>query len=296
MVEEHLSFRKAAAALGVRQSAISQRIRRLEDHLGVSLFDRHPRGVRVTTAGQEFLGRVRILFDQLDQAVTGARAAGRGDVGDLKIGISGALSGGFLRALVRRYSAEHPEVRIGWREEPLSALICELRAGRIDVAIVMEPGAIDGCNTTELWHEHLYVALPDGHPLSTRDMVGWEDLRGERFLMSQAPLGQDLIGYMARRAAACGLYYMVEQAAVSQDTLMCLVGLGKGVSLVPAGWLDIKLPHVIFRPLSGAANTLVWSAVWSPSNGNPAWRRFLSTARMMSTIARQSDGRQTVRQ
>ena len=288
MVEDHLSFRKAASALGVQQSAISQRMRRLEDHLGVSLFERHPRGVRITAAGQDFLRRVRVLFDQLDQAVTGARAAGRGDQGDLKIGISGSLAGGFLRALVRRYTAEHPEVRIEWREEPPSALLHELRAGRIDVAVVIEPGDIEGCSTTELWRERLYVTLPEGHVLSTRDKVDWEDLRGERFLLSQAPLGQDLNAYMTRQAADRRLYPVIEQAAVSQDTLMCLVGLGRGVSLVPAGWLDIKVPDVALRPLSGEADTVLWSAVWSPNNGNPAWRRFLSTARMMSAGAGQS--------
>jgi DNA-binding transcriptional LysR family regulator len=290
VVEEHLSFRKAASALGIQQSAISQRIRGLEDHLGVSLFERHPRGVRITAAGQDFLGRVRVLFDQLDKAVTGARAAGRGDQGDLKIGISGSLTGEFLRALIRRYTAEHPQVRIGWREESLSALLYELRAGRVDVAVVMEPGDIEGFSTTDLWRERLYVALPERHPLSARDKVGWEDLRGETFLMSQAPLGQDLNGYLARQASARGLHPIVQQTAVSQDTLMCLVGLGWGVSLVPAGWLEIKLPDVALRPLSGEADTVLWSAVWSPNNGNPAWRRFLSTARIMSAVARQSHG------
>jgi DNA-binding transcriptional LysR family regulator len=263
-------------------------MRRLEDHLGVSLFERHPRGVRITAAGQEFLGRVRVIFDQLDQAVTGARAAGRGEQGDLKIGISGSLAGGFLRALVRRYSADYPDVRIVWREDSLSALLRELRVGRIDVAVVMELGDKEGCNTTPLWREQLYAALPERHRLSRRDAVSWEDLVAERVLLSQAPLGQDLTVYMASKASARGLYPRIEQTAVSQHTLMSLVGLGHGVSLVPAGWLEIKLANVVLRPLSGDADTVQWSAVWSPNNGNPAWRRFLSTARTMSAATNQS--------
>jgi DNA-binding transcriptional LysR family regulator len=81
LVAEHLSFRQAAGALGVRQSAVSRRIRSLEDILGVSLFERHHGGVRLTVAGARFLDLAHFALLQLDQAVQAAGAAGRGESG-----------------------------------------------------------------------------------------------------------------------------------------------------------------------------------------------------------------------
>jgi len=76
LVGEYLSFRRVAAVLGIRQSAVSRRVRELEDELGVSLFERHHAGVRITNAGVRFLQEARAALAQLDQAVKAATAAG----------------------------------------------------------------------------------------------------------------------------------------------------------------------------------------------------------------------------
>lgn len=68
-VAEHLNFRHAAKALGVSQSSVSARVKALEDNLGILLFERHARGVRLTDAGRHFMERVTAGVDQLDHAV-----------------------------------------------------------------------------------------------------------------------------------------------------------------------------------------------------------------------------------
>ena len=287
---EHLSFRSAASSLGVRQSAISQRMRRLEDQLGVSLFERHPRGVRLTLAGERFLGQVRILFGQLNHAVHYARAAGRGEEGDLKIGISTSLAEGFLPALVRRYAAEHPDVRIAWQEGPRQTLLEEIRARRLDVVFIPGNGHIVGCDTQEVWGERLHVALPRSHPLTVHNTLGWDDLRGERLVVSHIAPGPEVHDYVVRRLANDGRRPQVEREPVSQATLLHLVGLGSGLSLVLTGRLRVDIPAVILRPLRDDADVIPFSAVWSPENGNPAWRRFLSTARTMLAEIERAQG------
>ena len=72
LVAEHLSFSRAAQVLGVRQSAVSRRVRELEDKLGVSLFERDASGVRLTEAGRRFLDRSRSALAEIDHAVKGA--------------------------------------------------------------------------------------------------------------------------------------------------------------------------------------------------------------------------------
>ena len=112
LVAECLSFRRAAKVLGVRQSTVSRRVRSLEDRLGVSLFERYHGGVRVTAAGTRFLERARHALLHLDHAVKSAAAAGRGENGVLRIGIFSSMGAGFLRELIREYSARHPDVVI----------------------------------------------------------------------------------------------------------------------------------------------------------------------------------------
>src|SRR5580658_5952459 len=84
-VANHLSFRRAAKALGIWQSALSRGVRALEDELGVSLFERHRTGVRVTHAGTRFFEQARDALEQLDHASRIAGAAGQGGTGQLSI-------------------------------------------------------------------------------------------------------------------------------------------------------------------------------------------------------------------
>jgi DNA-binding transcriptional LysR family regulator len=121
LAAEHLSFRQAASVLDVRQSVVSRRVRTLEDQLGVSLFERHRAGVRLTEAGRRFLQQVRGALTELDYAVKSAGDAGRGAEGALRIGIFLAITRGFLRELVRGFVAEHPSVAIDvWEDAPRS--------------------------------------------------------------------------------------------------------------------------------------------------------------------------------
>ena len=102
LVAEHLSFSRAAQVLGVRQSAVSRRVRALEDKLGVSLFERDSTGVRLTEAGRRFLERTRPALSEIDHAMKAAASAGRGAEGVIRIGILASVSGGFLRNLPKR--------------------------------------------------------------------------------------------------------------------------------------------------------------------------------------------------
>ena len=108
---EHGSFRRAAAALGVCESAISRRIRDLEDEVGVALFIRHPGGVSMTYAGQQFVSQARKGVDQIGRAAQDAGTIGRGEQGLVRIGIFSSIGSGFVADLIQAYEENHPGVR-----------------------------------------------------------------------------------------------------------------------------------------------------------------------------------------
>src|SRR6266545_6623543 len=132
LVADHLSFRRAAAALGIRQSAVSRRVRALEDELGVSLFERHHAGVRVTNAGARFLQAARAALLQLDHAVKTAAAAGSGTIGRLSVGILSSMGTGFLRELIEVYRSRHPQVGIQIVESASADNIAAVRKRQLD--------------------------------------------------------------------------------------------------------------------------------------------------------------------
>lgn len=286
VVAEYLSFSAAAVALGVRQSGVSKRVRGLEEKLGVALFERRPRGVRPTLAGETFFAQARSVLLRLDNAVVGARQAGRGEQGTLRIGVFTSLAGGFLRELVQEFQRAHPMVHIDVRDGERRAHIADIRRHALDVVLATGNGEVIGCDTAELWRERVHVALPADHPLAGRPALHWSEIRDERFVVSEHPPGPEVHDYIVRRTADYSHYPIVERRAVQQEMLMNLIGMGFGISLVSEGWVAMGVPGVVMRPLTEEADVVPFSAIWSPDNDNPVLRRFLSVAHVMAGRAR----------
>ena len=286
VVTEQLSFRRAAAVLGVRQSAVSHRIRVLEEKLGVSLFERRPRGVQPTLAGACFFQQARLALEQLDFAVASAKLAGCGQQGRLRIGIFTPLVDGFLRRLITSFSVSHPEVIIELREGDRRAHFADVRAETLDVVFATGANVVPGCETAELWSERVHIALPAEHPLQARDRLDWPELKDEHFIVSRFPPGPEIHDYIIRRVSDFSTYPDVERIAVAAATILSLVGMGRGFGVVAASWTGLGMPGVVFRPLTDPADILPFSAVWTAENDNPVLRRFLSAAHVMAGRAR----------
>lgn len=286
VVAEYLSFSAAAVALGVRQSGVSKRVRQLEERLGVALFERRPRGVRATLAGEAFFASARAMLLQLDNAVAGARQGGRGEQGTLRIGVFTSLAGGFLRELIQEFRRAHSMVHIDVRDGERRVHIADVRRHALDVVIATGNGEVIGCDTAELWRERVHVALPADHRLAERPALHWLDIRDERFVVSAYPPGPEVQDYIVRRTADYSHYPVVERRDVQQEVLMNLIGMGFGISLVSEGWVAMGVPGVVMRPLTEEADIVPFSAIWSPDNDNPVLRRFLSAAHVMAGRAR----------
>src|SRR5262245_35581177 len=157
LVGEYLSFRRVASVLGVRQSAVSRRVRELEDELGVSLFERHQTGVRVTNAGVRFLQEAREALLQLDNAVKTATAAGSGTIGRLSIGILSSVATCYLRELIQIYCSRHPNIAVQILEGASADNIAAVLKRQLDVAFIMETTEAEGCDTVSLWNERVFV-------------------------------------------------------------------------------------------------------------------------------------------
>lgn len=281
VVAEQGSFHKAAGLLGVKTSTLSRRIHELEARIGVSLFQRHRHGVRPTNAGKIFLENIQRIESDLDSALVNARTAGRGESGCLRIGFYVSLSTGPLRDALLAYAKHFPDVEISVIDESRRSLMERLNSGVLDIVIVngqVRQGALD---ILPLWTEDILVAIPDGHPLSQKDVVTWDDLRHERILFSSRDPGPELRNVLIAGLNGAGVLPAILQTSADRDTVIGLVGLRRSVTLLYASSAGVVHPGVTYRKVSGRLLTLPVRSIacWHSRNDNPALRQLLSLLR-----------------
>lgn len=163
----YLNFRHVANALGIAQSSVSARVKALEEDLGILLFERHARGVRLTEAGRHFVEQIAAGVDQLDHAVNTAGMAAAGEWGRLRIGIHALIPHSFLTELIAQYRKEYPGIEIEITEGTARDAVMQLRADRLDVAFAAGKPELPDCHTRPIWTEPLVafcrmgIALPE---------------------------------------------------------------------------------------------------------------------------------------
>ena len=277
---EHHSFRRAASVVGVHQSAISRRIRDLEEELGASLFNRHSGGVELTFAGEGFLEHARRIVGQIERAASLVSAHGCGNAGIVRVGIFSSISSGFIADLMRAYEQRHNDVRLDFIEGSPREHLSAIRHFKLDIAFLTGPSAPPDCEGQHLWTERVFVVLPEADKLAGQVEIAWNDLRNRHFIVSRSDPGPEIHDFLVKHLSLPGYHPSVEYCAVGRDNLMQLVSLGKGLTLTSEATTGTTFPRVVYRLLAG--EELPFCAIWSPKNDNPALRRLLSLARVMA--------------
>lgn len=277
---EHGGIRRAARHLGVDPGAVSRRIRDLEDDIGAALFIRAHCGVRLTVAGERFIRRARRALNQLTHATLDAGTVGRGQAGIVRIGLMSSMASGFIAKLLDAFGTDHAEVRIDYIEGDASEHVPAIQQHRLDIAFLTGTPSAEGCDVSHLWNERVYVVMSTRHELAGREEISWSDLRNQEFTVSEAQSGSEIRDYLVKHLAELGHSPPIQRHAVYRDTLMQIVASGKCLTLTSEATIATQFPGIVYRPL--AEEILPFCAVWSPRNDNPAFRRLLSLAKVIS--------------
>jgi DNA-binding transcriptional LysR family regulator len=182
-VAEELHFRRAADWLHVAQPAVSEQVRKLEDELGVRLFDRTQRSVSMTDAGTAFLEEARRVLRQAEVARMAAQNARDRATTRLRVGhVPDLLPTPVARAMQLLGTAA-PLIQISLETGAASKLIEEVRAQRLDAAVVGVPAPTSGLRTTTAGTQRVVAALPVTHPQAVNDAISLERLAPERIVV-----------------------------------------------------------------------------------------------------------------
>ncbi|MFZ5712732.1 MAG: LysR family transcriptional regulator [Bradyrhizobium sp.] len=284
-VAEYLNFRHAANALGVAQSSVSARVKALEEDLGILLFERHARGVRLTEAGRHFVERVAAGVDQLDHAVKTAGMAAAGECGRLRIGIHALIPRSFLAELIAQYREDHSGIEVEIAEGTARDAVMQLRADRLDVAFVAGKPELPDCHTRPIWTEQLMVVLPEQHRLAGQSAIAWADLIGETFLVRHGGTGPQVHDHIVLRLAGRWPAPSILRFDVGRGTLLSMVGQGFGITIVGASTALLPTTGIVFLPFADEPEPVAFTAVWSPFNRSAALKNLLKLARKMSRFS-----------
>lgn len=281
-VAEYLNFRHAANALGVAQSSVSARVKALEEDLGILLFERHARGVRLTEAGRQFVERVAAGVDQLDHAVKTAGMAATGQCGRLRIGIHALIPGSFLAELIGKCRENYSGIEVEITEGTARDTVMQLRADRLDVVFVAGSPELPDCHTRPIWTEPLVAVLPDGHRLAGHSTITWADLVGETFLVRHGGTGPQVHDHIVLRLAGRWPAPSILRFDVERGTLLSMVGQGFGITIVGAATALLPTTGIAFLLFADEPEPVAFTAVWSPFNRSAALKNLLDLAGKMS--------------
>lgn len=227
---EHVS--EAAAHLHVAQSAISRQIANLEAELGVSLFEREGRNVKLTHIGKVFLTHTKTAMKAIDHAKKQIDEYIDPERGSIKIGFPTSLASNLLPTVVSEFKEKHPKIAFQLRQGSYNFLIESVENREIDVAFLGPvPTDHPEIKGDILFTENLYALVPSSHPIAERESVNLRDLRNEPFVLF--PKGYILHKLVIDGCKQAGFRPNVTSEGEDLDAIKGLVAAGIGITLLP---------------------------------------------------------------
>ncbi len=234
-VAETHHFGQAAEHCFVSQPTLSGQIKKLEEELGVAIFERTNRSVEITPVGETILAHARQIMEQVDAIEQLARASQDPLAGPLRVGAIPTLSPYLMPLILVPLKKLHPQMKLVLSEELTDTLLERLRNHEIDAALLATAVEEADLMTIPLFEEPFWIAYPRKHPFYTKDKITRKDLEHENLLLlaeGHCLADQAMeVCHMKERSAQGE---MADLRAASLETLLQLVAAGFGTTLVPA--------------------------------------------------------------
>jgi DNA-binding transcriptional LysR family regulator len=287
-VAEELSFGRAAERLHIVQPAVSQQIRRLERDLGVPLFDRSSRHVRLTAAGERLLPEARAVLAAAGRARQVATGIASGTDGILRVGTSQGLGERLDRTLEQLHRSA-PGLQVRLVSAPAAERVARVRAGELDAAFVRAATTAPGVELLPMWPEPLTIALPATHPLAAQPSIQLSQLSGIPLHLAPRQDNPPFHDLILGACADAGFEPLPGPPFTTTQDTLAEIGTG------PPAWTvfytaaaDLMPAHRVgFRPLAGlTAQTFL--AV-PPGPPGPALRHLLDACASASAVPAPND-------
>jgi len=277
-VAEELNFTRAAERCHIAQPPLSQQIKKLEEELGVRLFDRTNRVVSLTPEGRSMLCVARNTLETLEKGVDRIQMISRGEIGRLRVGfLNSGIQTDFPKA-VTAFRKAHPGIILDIREMQSADQNAALRAGELDAGLSHHCYADhEDLEARTFIIDKYYLAVHEEHPLAEKGYVEWADLDKEPYIM----FSREHYSAAYDRAIACfhehNIMPKIVQEARTHHTKLSLIAAGMGIGFVPERMRSICPSCVRMLPadLEGETSHSSLKLVWRKGDQSPALRYYL---------------------
>jgi DNA-binding transcriptional LysR family regulator len=273
-IAEEQSFTRAAERLWVAQPGLSTQIRRLEDELGVKLFERHTRGVDLTDAGEAFLERARAVLAAADAARAVGSELASGLFGAIRLGIATVPAYDLVPPLLARFAATRPDVEMTVVESFGGTLVRDLRDGRLDALIAPSVFGSPELQRVPLTSEPLVVFAAAEHRLARPGPIAADELEGERLVVTGHRDGAGYDRYVTDTLAELGVTALATRGCPGPARFGPVLA-GEAVAIGTAA--GAAAAPIVARPLR-PARELRFELLWGDKVPSPALGEFIRVA------------------
>lgn len=291
MLAEELHFGRAASRLAITQPPLSSSIRLLEEELGVRLFDRDKKTVKITAAGKALYPEACQLLEGLKRAFEITASVAKGFSGEVRIGYSTSMLYRGLPKILDAYQQAYPDVSVALYESNAAQIIDSLRHRNLDAAFVNAERVPDGLTGHIFSREPFVCAMPSDHRLAKSRTLKMSQLRDEKFIMFKReahPANFDNVMGVCRSG---GFEPKVGYSATHWMNVVALVGNGFGISIVPKSMANCGIANTVFVPFEDGIGWCASSFIWNADHVSPALLPLLKITYQLSPANANDDSR-----
>ncbi len=273
---EDLHFRKAAERLFISQPGLSRQIKQMEEILGMSLFERDNRKVKLTMAGQYLQKELTNNFKRLDDIVNHAKLLSDGLNGNLNLGYVGSAMQDVIPELLLKFKNTHPDVLFSLKEMDNNKQIQALLNHEIDVGFVRMERVPRGLSIQSVFEDTFSLVLPKDHPINESNFTNLAQLKNDSFIFFDASYSESYFEKVMQIFDESGFTPLISHNTVNASSIFRLVENKFGVSIVPT---SLKLGYdmgIKFIELNKIPQRTTLRAVWNNKNTNPILKNFLN--------------------
>ncbi|MVZ84154.1 LysR family transcriptional regulator [Burkholderia pseudomallei] len=291
VVAEELHFGKAAQRLHLAQPPLTRHISALEGELGLRLFDRSTRSVKLTAEGELFLPHARDVLDAVHRAEIASQRAALGKEGKVALGYTSSvpLCDAF-GTLIRNFARSFPDIELSLVEASSAQQGRSIKEGLLDIGIGWKNSFEDyeGCRVKTIAAEPLVVAVSQERALASEASLAVEQLADETFVLFPPGYGSTLDRKAFDLCATAGFTPRRGPSASQMTTMIALVAAGRGVAIVPEAVSTLRKPGVAYVPLTDESALIELVLMWREAGPSLAARSFVEWHK--AHVAQRVDG------
>lgn len=275
MLADELHFGRAAQKLFIAQPPLSRQIKILEDELGVMLFTRDSRKVKLTGYGEYLKKESDRLFAEVDGIVNNLKILKTGKAGSLTIGYVGAVMHSFLPMVLSEIVKKYPGINTRLNELDNESQMKELRNSSIDIGFLRTPLPGDDIIMEQVYSETLSAIISEDHPLAGKKKITLSDLSGEPFIAFTTRCSPGLRNSIISVCNRAGFVPRITHETSQINTILRLVECNLGYSIIPT---SVKMGYnlnVRFIELNKYPERTEVYLAYNPSNDNPIIRNII---------------------